>query len=97
MLVVEVLNVENRKRRSRALVVAISINISQEMRVVQCLIDSKIESNFISQILIKNAQLFETSNSTRQRIEIVDDQTICFYDQHDVDISLIDNRDVEKK
>ena len=57
MLVAEVLNYTKEKRKSRALLIVVTIKTSAGLRVVQCFIDSDAETNFVSQSLIKNLQL----------------------------------------
>ena len=57
---------------------------------VKCLINSKAKNNFISQTLIKNAQLFE-SDEFSLKMQIVKKRIIISYNTQKFSIIMIDN------
>ena len=59
------------------------------------MIDSKAEENFISQILIKDAQLFESAEFLLQ-VQIVNKCIVISYDTQKFSIALIDNFEFRK-
>ena len=64
--------------------------MSFETRKIKCLINSKAEENFISQILIKTAQLFESVEFSLQ-MQIVNERTVISYNTQKLLIAMINN------
>ena len=86
MFVVETLNINLKRSRFRALIIFISIKISVtqiDRTMITCLIDFDVETNFISQRLIKKMQLFEFKKITKQQINAIDDRVIQMYEHHE--------------
>ena len=48
-----------------------------------CLIDFDVETNFISQIFVKQMQLFEFKKVIKQHVNIVDNRLIQMYKHHE--------------
>ena len=59
MFIVTVLKLKLRKRKLHVLIWTIAIITFFETQEIKCLINSKAKKNFISQALIKDAQLFK--------------------------------------
>ena len=57
---------------------------------MKCLINSKAEKNFISQTLIKDAQLFENVKFSL-KVQIVNERIIISYNTQEFLIVIIDN------
>ena len=57
---------------------------------MKCLINSKAEENFISQALIKDAQLFENVEFSL-KMQIVNERIVILYDTQKLLIAMIDN------
>ena len=86
MLVAGALKIDLKRSRSRALVITLSIKTSATQTgntTVICLIDSDVETNFISQIFVKQMQLSEPKKIARQHVETVDDRVIQMYEHHE--------------
>ena len=101
MLVVETLRINLKRNKFRALIITISIKTfvtSTNNTTIICLIDFDVETNFISQIFVKQAQLFEFKKITSQHVEAVDDRVIQMYEHHEnVHIMTRDNEEHAKK
>ena len=91
ILAAKVLNFSKTRRRSKALLIAITISTPAEPRIVQCLINSEAKANFVSQFLIKNAQLKENTVAS-ELIEIIDEYVIRIYGRHTFDMSIDDSQ-----
>ena len=65
------------------------------MRKIKCLINSKAKKNFISQTLIKDAQLFENVEFSL-KMQIVNKRIIISYDTQKLSITMIDNFEYRK-
>ena len=65
------------------------------MRKIKCLIDSKIKKNFISQALIKDAQLFKNIEFSL-KMQIVNERIVISYDTQKLLITMIDNHEHHK-
>ena len=86
MFVVETLNINLKRNKSRVLIIFISIKIFAtqiDRTMITCLIDFDVETNFIFQRLIKKMQLFEFKKITKQQINAVDDRVIQMYEHHE--------------
>ena len=57
---------------------------------MKCLINSKAEENFISQVLIKDAQLFESAEFSL-KMQIVNERIVILYDTQKFLIAMIDS------
>ena len=90
MFVVTALKLKLRKRRSRVLIWIIAIITFLKTRKIKCLINSEVKENFISQTLIKNAQLFENVEFSLQ-MQIVNERIVILYDTQKFLIAMIDN------
>ena len=90
MFAVTALKLKLRKRRSRVLIWTIAIATLFKTRKIKCLINLKAEKNFISQVLIKNAQLFENVEFSL-KMQIVNEHTVISYDTQKFSIAMIDN------
>ena len=91
ILAAEVLNFSKIKRRSKALLIAIIISTFAKSRIVQCLINSEAKTNFVSQFLIKNAQL-EKNTVANELIETINKHVIRTYDKHTLDMFINDSQ-----
>ena len=85
ILAAEVLSFLKIKRRSKALLITIIISTSAKSRIVQCLIDFETKINFVSQFLIKNAQLKKDTVAS-ELIEVINKHVIRTYDKHTLNI-----------
>ena len=94
MLVAEVLNYTKEKRKSRALLIVVTIKTSAGLRVVQCFIDSDAETNFVSQSLIKNLQLSKNEKIADEWIEVIDEHSIRFYNRHTLNLNVENSEEV---
>ena len=72
------------------------IAIDAKSRVMQCFLNSSAKSNFISQFLIKNAQLLENI-VIDILIKTINNHVIRSYEQYIIDIVLIDNHEIREK
>ena len=101
MLVVETLRINLKRNKFRALIITISIKTfvtSTNNTTIICLIDFDVETNFISQTLVKQTQLFEFRKITSQHVEVVDDRVIQIYEHHEnVHIMTRDNEEHTRK
>ena len=95
MFVVTTLKLKLRKRRSRVLIWTVAIVTSFKTREIKCLIDSEIKKNFISQALIKNAQLFENVEFLL-KMQIVNKRIVISYNTQKLLIAIIDNHEHHK-
>ena len=95
MFVVEALELKTKRRYSRALIVIAYVNTSRNIREVCCLVDFETKRNFVSQTFIKKSELFE-NEMISQRMQIVDDRIIFFYDTYRLNIELIDHVDTRQ-
>ena len=101
MLDVEILKINLKRNKFRVLIITILIKTfitSTNNTTIICLIDFDVETNFISQILVKQTQLFEFKKITNQHVEIVDDRVIQMYEHHEnVHIMTRDNEEHARK
>ena len=95
MFVAEALELKSKRRYSRALIVVAYVNTSRDIREVRCLVDFETKRNFVSQTFVKKSKLFE-NQMISQRMQIVDDRIISFYDTHKLNIELIDHVDTRQ-
>ena len=91
MLAAEVLGYTKGKRKSRALLIAVTIKTPAGLRVVQCLIDSGAEANFVSQSLVKDLQLPEDEKVAGEWVEAIDGHSIRSYNRHTLDLNVGDS------
>ena len=79
MFVVTTLKLKLQKRKLRVLIWTIAIIMSFKTREIKYLINSEIKKNFISQALIKNAQLFENIEFSL-KMQIINKRIVISYD-----------------
>ena len=91
VLVAETLDISFKRRRSRTLIVSVLVETFENFRQVSCLIDSDVEFNFVSQILIKNAQLKTDIVTDDLFVEAVNEHIMRFYEFHELSVQLRDS------
>ena len=101
MFVAETLKINLKRNKFRVLIITLSIKTSAtqtDNTTVICLIDSDVETNFISQTFVKQMQLSEFKKIAKQHVEIVDDRVIQMYEHHEnVHIMTRDSEEHVKK
>ena len=86
MFVAETLRINLKRSKFRVLIITLSIKTSVTQTnntTIICLIDSDVETNFISQIFVKQMQLSELKKIAKQHVETVDDRVIQMYEHHE--------------
>ena len=95
MLAVTTLKLKLRKRKSRVLIWTVAIITFFKTREIKCLINSEAKKNFISQVLIKDAQLFENVEFSL-KMQIVNECIIISYNTQKFSIAIIDSFEYRK-
>ena len=75
--------------------IAVTIATHAGPRIVQCLIDSGAEANFVSQALVKDAQL-EEDTVLGELVQAVDGHGIRSYGRHTLDLTIGDSHGVSE-